>query len=325
MSTTSTLPSSWSQSSRRVTNPTLCPASWQLRFARLDSIQLHEDYRPSREEQLMTRMKQDGHLANPLIASRAGNQIFLLDGHHRLECQRKLKLTHTLVQMVDLQDPRQLRLDTWIHVALIEDMDEFVDELSSYGMVIQETSFPNAEAGVRRGQALCWLVLFDGKACRCLTIAQGEMNPVTALRVVENLYRPHRITRNDLSRGWLSQPRILFNDFPAMNLVVRFAPLNAEQINQFVAAQERIPSGITRTLLPRGRVLGVNVPLKLLSYAAEDDERQAWLSDLLRQEAMCYPGPSVIDESPSPRRYDDPLIVYDRTLQPKAIRSATSR
>jgi hypothetical protein len=54
------------------------------------------------------------------------------------------------------------------------------------------------------------------------------------------------------------------------------------------------------------------------SQAADDAARSAWLARSLARRPRRYPGPSLVDDAAGARRYDEPLVVYDRSVQPFA-------
>ncbi len=288
-----------------------------LGFLRLDDLQRHEEYRLSRQRALCRRMQRDGYLANPLIVSRVGTRLVVLEGDHRLECLRAAGCSHALVQFVPLGDEQRVTLDTWFHVGLVECVDAWLAELFSYGLDIQALAPAAAEAWVQAGRAIAWLGIFDVPRCRAWAIASSGRGHADVLQTLTNLYRPSRLARAELP----GRPQALAEIFAAnrrANLFVRFARIGREQVARQVQAGERIPAEIMRIVLRRGRVLGVNVPLELLEATVDDAARAGWLAQLQARVPARYPGPSIVYDTPGTRRYEEPLFVYDRAIQPLA-------
>lgn len=82
------------------------------RFALRDPATLHphEEVRPQRVEELVERIRKDGHIQDPIVVDRDTGVV--LDGHHRLTALQRLGCRSVPVHLVNYHDP-SIELDTW--------------------------------------------------------------------------------------------------------------------------------------------------------------------------------------------------------------------
>jgi hypothetical protein len=140
------------------------------------------------------------------------------------------------------------------------------------------------------------------------------------LSTLLSLYQPERVASDALSSSSnaAGARQAAFRNFPGRNLLVQFAPFAAADICALHGAGQRIPSGITRFIITGGRVLGTNVPLKLLRPEATLHQRAAWLAWLDRHRPRRFSGPTVVYE-PAPRRYAEPLVMFDPAVRAESL------
>lgn len=246
------------------------------------SLVPHEEFDLKRSEPLAKRLRAEGVLKNPpVVASVEGEDRYVvLDGTNRLVALSVLACPHTVVQIVDYDDPN-LVLDTWSH--LITDMppDEFGVAMRTVdGLRIEMATHLHARAELARRQAAAYAVLPDARAPDgvYLLYVDGDARQRTAtLARLVNLYQArghiHRVKTDHLE--WLLP---LHEHVTALVVFPRYEPSEIIELARQGAA---LPTGVTRHVIP-GRALRLNFPLSVLLDDRSLDEKNAWLQDWLR-------------------------------------------
>jgi hypothetical protein len=288
-----------------------------LGLVRLADLQPAEECSPSRVRALSRQLNRDGYLANPLIVSRVGRRFLLLEGVHRLECLRAAGCSHALVDFVPLEDSRRMEIETWFHIASVHDVTQWLAEACVSGLELQAVAPATAEARVRSGRAAAWLCTFDASGCRAWSVASGAWEHASAQQSLAGLYRPVRLGAADLP-CCAQRLEGVFAAYPQANLFVRFARIGRDRLVRHAQTGERIPAEILRIVVRRGRVLGANVPLELLTDWVDDSTRARWLARLEARQPESYRGSFIVRDAEGTRRYEEPLFVYDRGIRPSA-------
>ena len=236
----------------------------------------------------------------------------LLDGTHRLAYLERHGYAWAPAQVVRLADPRSVRLTTWAHLARV-DAAALPDRMAALGLHV--SAAPRARLRARRpsGPDAAWLTLAGRPE---VVYRLHGPDRVRLLRGLADLYEPERIAPERLVHGGRLDPARVFGAHAPHNLLVEFAPFGPHDIAALFRAGVRIPSGISRVLVAGGRILGANVPLRLLEPGTAATQRSAWLDRLVGGppsgvRRVC--GPAVVHE-PGPRLYAEPLVVFDPAL-----------
>jgi hypothetical protein len=288
--------------------PALPPA---LRFIPVGAIRAHEQPEAGQAEDLRGRIGAEGVLRNPVaVAELAPGEYLLVDGTHRYESLRAGGYGYALAQVAPLTAPTVI--DTWSHAARV-DADRFLDAVAAAGLAALPAGLAAAEEAVTFRRAPFAFALRDRPAAAF--VADGRGDRARALRAFVALYQPRRVTNDEiLARGGFDPARLFAEwAFAEANLIVRFAAFSPDEIVAQVRNGARIPAGITRFVLGGGRVLGVDVPVRLLAPAASAAEQGAWLAQLARRRPRRFAGPARVRET-RPRLYAEPLLVYDPDL-----------
>jgi len=246
------------------------------------SLVPHEEFDLKRSEPLAKRLRAEGVLKNPpVVASVEGEDRYVvLDGTNRLVALSVLACPHTVVQIVDYDDPN-LVLDTWSH--LITDMppDEFTLAMRTVdGLRIEMATHLHARAELARRQAAAYVVLSGARAPDgvYLLYVDGDARlRTTALARLVNLYQArghiHRVKTDHLE--WLLP---LYEHVTALVVFPQYEP---SEIIELARQGAYLPTGVTRHVIP-GRALRLNFPLSVLLDDRSLDEKNAWLQDWLR-------------------------------------------
>lgn len=76
----------------------------EIKLVPIAKLRAHEQVDPQRLGQLLVRIKQDGHLKNPIVVDK--KTLVILDGHHRASGLKRLGCRLVPVMMVNYFDPQ---------------------------------------------------------------------------------------------------------------------------------------------------------------------------------------------------------------------------
>lgn len=255
------------------------PEMPDLRVLPVANLLLHEQHDPLRSGPLMERLQADGVLKNPtIVAAVPGEERYVvLDGAHRVTAMGEMGIAHIAVQVVDYEDP-ELILDSWHHLVKgVGDGDFKRLLLSVQGVTTQAADSVHARAQLARREILAFVEYPDGEVCTVK--AEGNLHLRTRrLNEIVDLYKLRgRIFRANTDH----LPSLLpfYDEVSALVVFPRFAPAEIIDLARVGAC---LPAGITRHLIPR-RALRINLPLTLLGSDASLAEKNAWLTDWMKQ------------------------------------------
>ncbi|MDQ7844461.1 MAG: hypothetical protein QN141_08670 [Armatimonadota bacterium] len=243
-----------------------------LRVVSRAQVALHEDADPLRVAGLAERLRRDGMLRNPPVAALLGEDGYVvLDGANRVSALARLDLPAVPLQVVNYDDPA-VRLEVWRH--LILDPMDLPRALREAGVPLEAASREAAAKALRDRQAACYL----------LTNAHAFVVPLSPQHRLADLLRRVVAAYKGAARIY----RVPTEDFDTLvrsygeiSAVVVFPQLDKQDIVAIAASPAKLPTGITRHLIP-GRALRVNIPLDLLAEGKEIDRANARLQELVR-------------------------------------------
>ena len=262
-----------------------------LRIVRVSDLLLHEDVDLERVARLLDRLSADGILRNPpIVASLPGSERYLLlDGANRVSALENLDIPHLLVQVEPYENP-QLDIRHWNHV--VRDIE--TDRLVEYARSIAGVDMVEGETPVEG-----YLVSFisDTDEARHLVTSAPMNERVKHLRAIVDIYykgeaRLDRVNHSDVAT--------LRSQHPHFGTLVTFPDFTKDEIRAVAEAGARLPSGVTRILVPR-RVLGFNLRLPLLSSNLPLEEKRRWLVDEIQHKVSEH----------KVRYYQEPTFVFD--------------
>jgi len=263
----------------------------ELHMAGLDDVVLHEDPDMERVARLVDRFSADGVLKNPPVVGRSkGQRRIVLDGANRITALRKLGYTHVLVQELDLFDPG-LGLETWHHVIERLSSEELLAHVTSVeGVTILEEDSPPSKP-----PDLALFQFPDGRVVS-LAGAEGLDERVVQLHKVTQIY--HRFAYFD--RVSYTNQGDLARNYRNFTALVSFRPFTLEDLQELTHWDRRVPSGVTRVLLPK-RALRFNIQLEILRAGLSLEEKETWLQQTILEK--------VADKSI--RFYREPTFFFD--------------
>jgi hypothetical protein len=264
----------------------------ELHIVGLNDVVLHEDPDMERVARLVDRFSADGILKNPPVAGRSkGHRLIILDGANRVTALRKLGYSHVLVQELDLFDPG-LSLGTWHHA--IEGLG--AEDLLDHAAGIPGVSLTE-EAG-EPGSPVPELARFHFPEGRMVSLsgADGLDERVIQLHKLTKAY--HRFAYFD--RVSYTNMEDLARNYRTFSALLTFRPFTLEDLQELTHWDRRVPSGVTRILLPK-RALRFNLQLEMLRAGLSVEEKEEWLQQTILEK--------VGDKSI--RFYSEPTFFFD--------------
>jgi hypothetical protein len=244
----------------------------ELHFVSLDEVVLHEDPDMERVSRLVERFSADGVLRNPPVVGRSdGHRRIVLDGANRVTALRKLHYPHALVQELDLFDPG-LRLECWHHA---------VEHLEPEALLAHATSIPgvsvlDGETQPMDAPGLLARIHFPDRGPVTLEGSAELMQRVSQLHELTRVY--HRFY--DFDRVSYIRMEDLVRNYRSFTALVSFSPFTLGDLQAVTAQDRRVPSGITRILLPK-RALRFNLQLEMLRAGLSLEEKEDWLQQTI--------------------------------------------
>ncbi len=263
----------------------------RLEVVEIHHIRFHEEVDLARVAALVERLGADRALRHPPIVARLpGTERLLLDGANRIEALIRMGIRHALVQTETLDDPA-LRLSRWNHVIRRRDAKALV---SAPPPGIRPLADGAADPTGR--PPLCTLLLPDGREIRFLG-PEGLLPRAAALREIATRHTHPRARLDRIAHRDLEQVRLSHPEFGG---VLVYSDVSKDQVLRVAAASGRLPSGVTRFLVPH-RVLGFNLPLAFLQMDLPLREKRRRLAGLVAERF----------DSGRVRYYAEPVFVFD--------------
>lgn len=250
-----------------------------LRILPSDQLLPHEDCDPRRVDRLSQRLSEDGILKNPpVVAPIPGSEKYVvLDGANRALAFAALGIPHIAAQLVSYEGSG-VELDTWYHVVAGMEITEFEIALTKVtGLHLQVCSLDEARDALENHQAAAYIISAQGVRMVSNTSISLKHdtrllnNLVSVYKGKANIYR----ASNDI---WEKQEPY----YPDITALVIFPCLAPTDIIAAAQSEEKIPTGITRHIIPH-RALNINIPLEVLRADWSQDRKDSWLQEWLMQ------------------------------------------
>ena len=264
-----------------------------LHIVAIEDVILHEDPDMERVARLVERLSADGILKNPpVVASTNSNdKRIVLDGANRMTALMKLGLPHVLVQDISLDD-EELTIACWHHA---------VEHLSKEEILAHAERTDGVKVVPGDGEAgtspdiLCRVAFADGKSA-VLKGSESLLERIEQLQQFTHIYQKFAYL-DRVSYTNLDDLRRNYRHFTAL---ISFGRFSKDNLITLTNAEVRIPSGITRVLLPK-RALRFNLQLEMLSASLSLEEKEEWLKESIREK--------INDKSI--RFYREPTFFFD--------------
>jgi len=252
-----------------------------LRILPSDQLLTHEDCDPRRVERLSQRLSEDGILKNPPVVAEIpdSEKYVVLDGANRALAFAAIGIPHIAAQLVSYEGSG-VELDTWYHVVAGMEITEFENALTKVtGLHLQVCSLEDARRALEQRKAAAYIISAQG--VRMVSNTSNSLKHDTRLlnslvsvyKGKANIYR----ASNDI---WEKQEPY----YPDITALVIFPRLAPEDIIAAAQSREKIPTGITRHIIPH-RALNINIPLDVLRADWSQERKDTWLQEWLMERA----------------------------------------
>jgi len=246
----------------------------ELHIVSLEQVVLHEDPDMERVTRLVDRFSADGVLKNPpVVGSSPGHPRIVLDGANRTTALRKLRYSHVLVQELDLLDPG-LQLESWHHA--IEHIP--AQELLAHARAVDGVEVVEGEEPHISHPSVLARIRFPHGKSVTMVGAEGLLERVRQLHAITRVY--HRFSSFD--RVSYSGMEHLVRNYRNFTGLISFRRFSLEDLKAVTGRGERVPSGITRILLPK-RALRFNLHLEILRAELSLEEKESWLQQTIKE------------------------------------------
>jgi hypothetical protein len=244
-----------------------------------DSLLLHEDFDPRRAEKLSRRILEGGILKNPpIVAPIPDTDLYVvLDGANRTSAFARVGIPHIVAQVVDYNDP-EVVVDTWYHVVSGMDLEVFEQGLTSIDhLQLVDCSLEEARQALAAHSAIAYIVGESGVR-QVITPDGGNQGTLKLLSDIVGTYRG----RADIYRASNDIWEIQKPYYPEITALLIFTRLRPEDIIAAALGEQKIPSGITRHIIP-ARALNINFPVGILMSSWTLEQKREWMHEWLME------------------------------------------
>jgi len=268
----------------------------RLKIAPINSITFHEEPDEERSTKLIEYLRKENILKNPPVVARhdGSEQLILLDGANRLTALRKLEIPDVLIQEIELFDPGLTFLH-WHHAVEHFSKQTFLDELTKLPDISITTFKNNGLNHKENGDLLCQVQFGDGSV-HAVHAHENLFQRITDLKNITNIYKGSQY----MDRVSYTNIEHLKNNYPNFCALIVFRKIIKDELVQLTHKSLKVPSGITRIILPK-RALRINVPLDLLRFDVSIDQKNHWLQKRINNQI----------KDKSIRFYHEPTFLFD--------------
>lgn len=267
-----------------------------LRIVPTKSLLVHETTDSTRMERLKKLFQNDDCLRDPPIAAPLSkNKYVILDGVNRFTISKKLKFPHLLVQVINYNNP-SVKLLTWNHVIVGVPFESWLREWGRIDIKYL-LSVPKNRAQVMLQKHLinALIILPTGK-CYILKKSKEEREGITILDKFVKTYKDKYPFYRTVERDMKSVQKF----YPDATALIVFPLLTKQDILRFISKKLKIPSGISRHVVP-GRALHVNLPFSVLRSRSTTTEKNHQLKKFIKKLKLLN----------RIRYYSEPVYLYD--------------
>ncbi len=250
-----------------------------LRMLPTELLLPHEEIDPRRVEKLSLRLRQEGRLKHPPVVAPipASERFVVMDGANRTMALAALRVPHIVAQVIHYDDPG-VELDTWYHVVSGLAVEDFQSALYQIpGLHAQVSELSAARQALAQDRTAAYIVFSD----QVLLVREAENHQPRDIDFLNKLVRIYK-GRAEIFRAsndvWQKQAPY----YPEMTALVVFPRLQPQDILNAVRDDRRVPSGITRHIIPN-RALNINIPFEILEADQTLEAKRSWLQAWLME------------------------------------------
>jgi len=267
-----------------------------LKIMSIEEIIFHENPDSEHSSALELFIQKEGKLKNPPVVGyyQGGAHTILLDGANRITALKNLNIRDVLVQKVDLFDSGLLFLH-WHHAVEKFPQKDFLDRLLSIEEINVIQSQLKTISLEENDDQLCQIQFSDESIFKVST--KGDLfRKVDLLNKITDLYKGSAYM-DRVSYTNLNHLKMNYSQFCAL---ICFKKFTKEELITVVKNGMKLPSGITRIILPK-RALRLNVSLDILRFDTPIDEKNHWLNERIQLQV----------KDKSIRFYHEPTFLFD--------------
>ncbi len=262
----------------------------ELEVVSADTIMFHEQPDKNISARLIGKIARDGFLKNPpIVGKTAAGQYILLDGANRTSALIQMEIEHVCVQTVNLDDPH-LDISAWSHAVEHPIRRQLEQSLEKQGIDYMERPVDD-----QKSDSLVEILFRDGTGLAVPPCASSADN-VSLLHSITRLYL-HQGRMDRVSYYNLDDLIRNYQDFSALFI---YSEIEKSDLVNIARSREKMPSGLTRILLPK-RALHFNMPLEILSSPESLKHKNDWLKNDIAKRIRAK----------SIRFYREPTFVFD--------------
>jgi hypothetical protein len=205
------------------------------------------------------------------------DRYVVLDGANRTNSFHQLEIPHIVTQVVSYSDPG-VELYTWYHIVADMEVGEFEKSLAWIPEIMLKTcNLDEARDALSTNHAVAYIICENGVRMVCNSGSRKALD-FDMLHKIVNVYKGRANIFRASNDNWAIQKPF----YAEINALVVFPRLTPSDI--IVAAREgrKIPSGITRHIIP-ARALNINIPLSVLASNQSTEDKREWLGDWLME------------------------------------------
>jgi hypothetical protein len=235
----------------------------------------HEDSDPRRVDKLSRRLLEEGLLKNPPIVTQIPDdeRYMIMDGANRINAFKAAGIAHIVAQVVSYDDPGVI-LDTWYHVVSGMSIEQFEAALDAVEfMELMDCCQEMAREDLDSGKALAYIVCEKGTR-QVGAVGSDPIRSLDVLHAIVDVYRGKAEIFRASNDIWEIQKPF----YPEIAALVVFPRLKPEVLLAVAKNSEKVPSGITRHIIP-ARALKINIPIGILMADWSIERKRAWLDE----------------------------------------------
>lgn len=259
-----------------------------LRILPLADIVPHEQADPRRVDRLSRRIAADGLLKNPVIVTPipGSARYMVMDGANRTAALAQVGARDVLAQVVHYGQGG-VELNTWHHLITGIAPDTLLAAVAALpDLTLYPTTLSVAREALATRQAVAYLVHppHESRHEQVFVLTAPHLDAAEQARLlleIVDLYKGkpetaiHRVGSDTIGE-YLAH-------YDGIAALIVFPPYEPQEILALAEAGRRVPTGITRHLIP-ARALRVNVPLTLLRDTMQGlAEKNAWWHDHVKR------------------------------------------
>ena len=240
-----------------------------------EALITHEEWDPRRVNKLKERLLEENVLKNPpIVAPISGTEsLVVLDGANRAAAFKGLEIKHIVAQIVSYNDPG-VKVESWNHVVSGLDEQVLISRILKIADIrLEKCSLDNARESLGKGEAIGYLV-FENEVHMVMASNVSELRDLRILNDIVGAYKGKSNIFRASNDEWEKQSPY----YPGITALVVFPAYQPEDILAAVKNGYKIPSGVTRHIIPY-RALNINIPLEILQADLSLEDKRKWLKD----------------------------------------------